>query len=288
MTTVKRWGYEVVPCEDGAQALELLRQKEAPKLVLLSSPLVKVNEIQVCREVRKFEHSSYRYLIVMGQRDRNGLLVEALRAGADDWIAAPFDQDELRARLQVGSRIVLLQRNYLAALCQSEFRAAHDPLTGLWNQAAIMDLLKREFDRSHRINSPLSLIMADVDLFKEVNDGNGHLVGDEVLREISRRIVSSVRSYDYVGRYGGDEFIIIMPGCDTESACIRAENLRASIVGLPVSTTLGDIRCTVSIGLAVTEIRGHSESRTFLEAADQSLYRAKRSGRNRVELSVDR
>ena len=288
MTTVKRWGYEVVPCEDGAQALELLRQKEAPKLVLLSSPLVKVNEIQVCREVRKFEHSSYRYLIVMGQRDRNGLLVEALRAGADDWIAAPFDQDELRARLQVGSRIVLLQRNYLAALCQSEFRAAHDPLTGLWNQAAIMDLLKREFDRSHRINSPLSLIMADVDLFKEVNDGNGHLVGDEVLREISRRIVSSVRSYDYVGRYGGDEFIIIMPGCDTESACIRAENLRASIVGLPVSTTQGDIRCTVSIGLGVTEFSAHSESRTFLEAADQSLYRAKRSGRNRVELSVDR
>ena len=285
--TVKRWGYDVVSCEDGAQALRLLRQENPPKLALLSWKLPKVVGLQICRKVRKFDQGPYMYLVVLGPMDDKGYYAKALRAGADDYMSNSFTTDELRARLQVGSRIVILQENFLAALHQSEFRAAHDPLTGLWNQTAILDFLQREIDRSHRNKSPLSLIIADLDLFKGINDSLGHLVGDEVLREISKRIQSSIRSYDYAGRYGGDEFVIIMPGCDRDAAYSRAESLRTSISEPPISTTEGDILCTISIGLAVMNVADFLDSKAFLKAADQALYRAKSSGRNQVSLVQD-
>lgn len=169
---------------------------------------------------------------------------------------------------------------------EAEFRATHDPLTGIWNRGAIMDLLRRELVRAEREGMAVGVLLADLDHFKSVNDTYGHLAGDEVLREASRRIHGAIRSYDAVGRYGGEEFLILLAGCEDSGDMLkRAERIRTTVGAGPVVTTEAQIPVTCSMGVASSaEIE---EVEELLRAADAALYRAKRAGRNRVELSDD-
>ena len=209
-------------------------------------------------------------------------------AGQTAYLTKPFNVDELRARIRTGERILHLQDALIRAHEALRFEAAHDPLTGLWNRGAILEeLLEREVQLHQRTGSALGLMMVDLDRFKQVNDTQGHLVGDLVLRETAHRMAASVRNYDWVGRYGGEEFLIVVPGCDVDALLVSAERLRASIAGSPVETTAGRVAVTLSIGVVSAMPPGPSAPsfEKLLCAADTALYKAKANGRNRVEVA---
>jgi len=187
-----------------------------------------------------------------------------------------------------GKRILELQHALLRTQEALQYEAAHDPLTGLWNRGAILDLLRRETQRHQRTGSALGVIMADVDHFKQINDTHGHPVGDAVLREVSKRLLGSVRTYDFVGRYGGEEFLIIMPSCEPNDLRIGAERLRRSIADQPIDTSAGLLTSSISIGVASAPAAdvGTSELEALLKVSDEALYRAKGKGRNCVEITL--
>lgn len=160
--------------------------------------------------------------------------------------------------------------------------ATHDKLTGLWNRAAILDTLQRELARATRENTSVGLILADVDHFKQINDENGHLAGDAVLQAVAERILASVRAYDAAGRYGGEEFIMVLPGCDKERVMGIAERLRSEFSDRPTRTGAGDFSVTMSFGAVSVNGSADPTSESLIRAADEALYHAKRTGRNRV------
>ena len=181
----------------------------------------------------------------------------------------------------MGKRIVELQRKLVSANGALQYAATHDFLTQLWNRGAIIAFLQREVARSLRESIALGVILVDVDHFKKVNDELGHETGDYVLREIARRLTANVREYDGVGRYGGEESLLVMPGCNLATTVRRANVIRELISSASIETPLKAPRVTVSMGVAVVEPSTSSES--LLRRADEALYQAKRNGRNRVE-----
>jgi diguanylate cyclase (GGDEF)-like protein len=161
------------------------------------------------------------------------------------------------------------------------FAASHDFLTGVWNRAAIFDFMKRELARSERDGSSVGIILVDVDHFKNVNDNYGHGAGDSVLQEITRRLSATLREYDGIGRYGGEEFLLVMPGCNLSSVGRRADQIRELICSKPVVTPSQSMNITVSMGVVATEPSSSLEM--LLRHADAALYQAKRSGRNQIQ-----
>jgi diguanylate cyclase (GGDEF)-like protein len=278
-----KWGHEVVSCSDGARAWQILSADNAPKLVVLDWMMPEMDGVTLCREIRQLEKQPYTYVILLTSRSLKEDVVAGLEAGADDYVIKPFDAHELKVRVRAGARIVKLQEDLLSALQASEFQASHDALTGLWNRRAILEKIQQEMDRCGRDGTNFGLVIADVDHFKKVNDTYGHLTGDAVLREMAKRINSSLRSYDSVGRYGGEEFIILLPGCDVAEASELAERLRASIAEAPVQANGGEFSCTLSFGATALHGRRNFDLNILIKEADEALLLAKNRGRNRVE-----
>lgn len=188
----------------------------------------------------------------------------------------------MRARLTVGARILTLQDGLIRAREELRFQATHDVLTGIWNRRATLHLLQREIERASRTQGSTGLLMLDLDHFKQVNDNYGHLAGDAVLREVSRRIMQVIRSYDFLGRYGGEEFLVVLPGCDRTHALQSAERIRSAVAAAPVRADEVEIPVTISIG--VTAVDGNTSEKEVLAVADEALYQAKNKGRNRASV----
>ena len=165
------------------------------------------------------------------------------------------------------------------------YRATHDPLTSLWNRGVTLELLERELIRSHREQVSTTILMGDLDHFKKINDTYGHLAGDDVLRETARRLLASVRAYDFVGRYGGEEFLIVLNNCDPGFSLRRAEDIRKIIEAQPVQTSSGPIRVTMSVGLLLSQEWGLQPVEALLREVDAALYAAKQAGRNCVRVA---
>ena len=212
--------------------------------------------------------------------------MEGLDAGANDYIAKPYDNEELLARIRVGQRMVELQTNLHETKQALAYEALHDPLTGVFNRRAILDSLKQEIARSKRQGIPLSVALCDIDHFKIVNDTYGHQVGDDALCGFVQRIKDNLREYDQVGRYGGEEFLMITPGSEGDEQEGLFERLRSSVANQEFTTRSGDIAITVSIGVA--KGNGMSSVDEMLASADAALYRAKNEGRNRVVYAEQR
>jgi diguanylate cyclase (GGDEF)-like protein len=283
--TLGGWGYEVIAVADGRAASEHLRAEGGPLLAVLDWVMPGMDGIEICREVRKRLSTPYVYMLLITARSEQEDLIGGLAAGADDYLVKPVDLPELKARLRTGRRILELQEQLLAAHEVLRHQATHDPLTGLWNRAVILDLLDRELARCRRDGKAAGVLMIDVDHFKQLNDTHGHLAGDAALREISRRLVTGIRPYDMVGRYGGEEFLMLLPECDTEVVSHLAERLRQVIAGTPLDLPEGPVRATISVGGAAADLPDRVDSTSLVRAADAALYRAKRNGRNRVEMA---
>jgi diguanylate cyclase (GGDEF)-like protein len=278
---LEQWGYRVTVAEDGESAWQILQQGSAAQILILDWMMPGVNGVELCARVRQRNSSPYQYILLVTARDDKHDLVRGLEAGADDYLSKPFDKHELRARLRTGGRILTLQDEQRKASEHLQFLATHDELTGIWNRRAILDLLHREWELALRAGEAIGLMMIDVDHFKRINDTHGHLFGDAVLREVARRIEETLRARDIAGRYGGEEFIVIFPGCDEAELQDCAERCRAAIAGRP--TLAGDVslNITASAGTFLLDPR-HSLEREALAAADAALYEAKKAGRNHV------
>lgn len=279
-----KWGYRVDVAADGMQALEALQQPDAPQLAVLDWMMPELEGPEVCRKIRETTERPYTYILLLTARGQKDDLLRGLESGADDYLTKPFDAQELRARLRVGERILDLQRNLISAREELRFRATHDVLTEISNRASVLEATQRECARQIRDGGPVSVIILDLDHFKSVNDRHGHLCGDQVLREAARRIASCVRTYDTVGRYGGEEFLVVAPTTDGTGSLALAERIRLSIEP-PMETETGPITITVSCGVASSEGSNPLTANALLRRADEALYRAKGAGRNRSELA---
>jgi diguanylate cyclase (GGDEF)-like protein len=200
-------------------------------------------------------------------------------------LTKPFNAEELKARLRTGRRILNLEDSLVEAREQMRFKATHDHLTALWNRGVIMDLLHRELIRGRREQSCTSILLCDIDHFKKVNDTLGHLIGDEVLKEVAHRFLSSVRSYDCVGRYGGEEFLIVLINCEPPFAIARAEEIRKTMAAHPIQTSGGPVKVTISGGLLLSRDWGVHPVEFLLSEVDSALYSAKSAGRNCIKMA---
>jgi diguanylate cyclase (GGDEF)-like protein len=225
-------------------------------------------------------------MVLLTSKEAKEDVVAGLESGADDYLIKPFDAAELKARMRTGLRILDLEDRLVEAREEMRFKASHDALTTLWNRGVILELLGRELSRSHRENATTVLILCDIDYFKGVNDTLGHLVGDEVLRETAKRLLASVRSYDFVGRYGGEEFLVVLNNCDPAFAFARAEEIRNTIAQRPVQTSTGPLPVTMSLGLLLSHEWGLRPVEELLHEADTALYAAKGAGRNCVKVAM--
>ena len=286
--TLQRAGYAVIAVENGAQAIAELVKQDAPRLALLDWIMPVMDGVEVCREIRRRKEEAYTYLILLSSRESKEDIVAGLESGADDYLTKPFDVDELKARLRTGHRILELEDHLVEARESMRFQATHDLLTSLWNRGVIVELMSHEIMRSRREHSCTAVMMCDIDHFKRVNDQFGHAIGDEVLREVARRLHNSVRSYDMVGRYGGEEFLVALNKCDPGSAISRAENLREKIAGRPIQTANNPVSISISIGVALSSEFTGSTVEEIVHHADMALYAAKAAGRNCVRVARPR
>jgi len=283
--TLERAGYEVTAVENGRLAADQLCPADGPRLALLDWVMPELDGPGVCREVRKRKEQSYVYMILLTSKESKEDVVAGLESGADDYLTKPFDPEELKARLRTGLRILDLEDRLIQAREAMRFQATHDGLTGLWNRGMIMDLLERELARSRREHVSTAILMCDLDHFKKVNDTYGHLSGDDVLKETSKRLLASVRSYDFVGRYGGEEFLVVLNNCNPAYALARSEEIRKAVSQRPVPTTSGLVHLTMSLGLLISQDWGSQSVEELLREADAALYAAKAAGRNCVRIA---
>jgi two-component system, cell cycle response regulator len=273
-----RIGYDVVAAANGREAMDRLLERDGPRLALLDWMMPEMDGPEVCQNMRSLSHGPYVYVTLLTSKDSKADLVKGLDAGADDYLTKPCNPEELKARLRAGQRILQLEDNLVAAREEMRFKATHDPLTTLWNRGTILEALDHTLQREH----PSGVLLCDVDHFKGINDIHGHLAGDGVLREIARRLRSATRPDDAIGRYGGEEFLVLLAGCDERSLPERAERLCIKMSDTSFDIERDSVSVTLSIGaVAVNGNKRHSHE-DVLRRVDEALYLAKEKGRNRV------
>ena len=286
--TLRKWGYEVAVACDGLEAWGILQGENPPRLAILDWVMPGLTGPEVCKRVREIsrgQEANYTYILLLTSKSQLEDLIEGMESGADDYLTKPFDHHELKVRLRAGTRIVDLERELVAAREELREQATKDFLTRIWNRSSILDIFQREMTRAERERRPLGVVLADLDRFKSVNDNHGHFAGDAVLREFTRRMSASMRPYDAIGRYGGEEFLILLPGCDEHCTSGQAERLRLSLASEPM--LLNDSRLTVTASFGAASWRpgtGEATPESLIRIADDALYMAKNQGRNRTVL----
>ncbi len=278
---IKNWGYKVITTRDGAEAWRAVKDNSI-RLAIFDWMMPKMNGLELCRKIREEKKEKYLYIILLTSRDRHEDTVKGLSSGADDYIVKPFHHLELKARLETGKRIIDLENRLIQSQKQLEELASKDSLTHLWNRRTIISLLADEIKRSQREHRPLGVLMIDVDRFKEINDTYGHYVGDEVLTAVTSLLKRRVRGYDKIGRYGGDELLVVLPNCSLKTVKSIAERLRQAVSSQKVKTEAGLIEVSLSLGGTSSEILAKPSVEAMIKTSDKALYMAKNKGRNSV------
>jgi len=282
-------GYEVTHVEDASSVFSAV-EKHSPDVILLARLLPDIDGIHICRSLKNNSETSGIPIIMLTNKSTTSDKIIGLRAGADDYIPEPCDEGELSAvivaRLRTKSEwddLKQTTRQLREMLTRVEMLANVDSLTGLFNRRRFEVVIDKEFKRSNRYNVPLSCLMLDIDHFKKVNDMFGHAVGDGVLRETVKIIQTNIRDVDTVARWGGEEFIIMSPNTQKKNASFVADRIRKSMAGHTFEN-VGDKKISISIGIADIPDPAIHTKEDLIGAADQALYDAKKSGRNRVRL----
>jgi diguanylate cyclase (GGDEF)-like protein len=289
-------GYDVVTAENGRQAMDELSREDSPRLAILDWMMPELDGLNVCYEIRSRTDKSYVYILLLTARESSDDIVAGLQAGADDYLTKRCHLAELKARLHAGQRILMLEDKLVESRETLRFEATHDALTAVLNRGAIFTQVQNELSLCQQSTRPMSLLMCDIDHFKQINDTHGHLVGDEILRQISRRLVACLRSGDLVGRYGGEEFLILLKdskndvlrsldGVDLDGDAFiqRTEQIGETVRSCSFSTQAGPLSISVSIGAIVIDpLTASAPMEVILARADEALYRAKAAGRDRA------
>lgn len=281
-----RWGYTVDTVNDGNEAWDSLNQPGHPHLLILDWMMPGLDGLEIVKRLRSRRDGHLYYIIILTSRDRTGDVATALDCGADDFIAKPYNPDELRARVNVGRRVTCLNEALAINLHKLEDAnntisrlAATDELTGLYNRRYFNEQLQNSLSAARRHDHPLSLVLIDLDHFKQVNDSFGHGGGDQVLQKFSQLLQEMVRSEDTLARWGGEEFILLLPHTELEQATVLAERIRTALSQLCCSEAPAVI--TASFGVA--SLQPDEDGSSLIKRTDEALYRAKQHGRNRVE-----
>lgn len=285
---ISQEGYSVHTCRTGREALMRLHESFS-SIVVTDLGMPDMDGLELCARIRGIELKGYVYIIVFTGDSREDRLVQALRAGADDYIRKSASPDQILARLAVAERIVTLEQRLRRTLIEKTRLATSDGLTGLANRRAFDQQFNADFKRAQRFSEDLSVLLIDIDHFKQVNDRYGHLVGDEVLKGVAHVLGADLpRDFDFLARFGGEEFAVLLPGTDREGAVHVAERLRAGVESARIQVADGTLQVTASIGISSLRNQRTRDSVTpadLLQQADICLYASKRSGRNRVTAS---
>ncbi len=277
---LREWGFSVVAATDGIEALGVVDLQQPPDFFFINRSLAGMNGIELCRRICDRYSEQSPYIVMMGSPTGRQDVVESLESGATEYLTTPFDEQELRARLIVAVRALDRQDNLISSREQFRDQATRDALTGVWNRRGILEILEQELDRAQHSARSTGILMLDFDHFKNINDAHGHLAGDLVLQETACRLCRKLRTYDRLGRYGGEEFLIVVPATDERELCELAERIRASTESEPIPTEQIDLRITLSIGAAIAKPGDRSKAK-LIAVADEALYEAKKLGRNR-------
>jgi diguanylate cyclase (GGDEF)-like protein len=281
---LKKWGYEVLTTENGKEAWEVILEENV-QIAILDWIMPKVDGVELCEKIRKSCINRYIYIIMLTIKNQRVDIRKGFAAGVDDYITKPFDTHEVKARLQTGERIINLHNQLLESQKKLQEIATQDTLTGLLNRYEILNVLQDEFHRASREDKPMGTVMVDIDFFKNINDAHGHDVGDEVLIEVASRLKKTLRRYDKVGRYGGDEFLVVLPNCDMRNTIRISERLRRAVSGEKTVTEAGSLTVTISVGCASTENTPSPSIENLVKVSDKAMYHAKNMGRNCVVAS---
>jgi diguanylate cyclase (GGDEF)-like protein len=275
-----RMGHDIRVIFEPLQECEALSAKGEPQIALLDHAVPGANYPDLFREIRKRCGTNLYIILLTEPNSADGITAE-LESAVDDLLLWPFTEAELRTHIRTATRVLELQNGRIQTQRLLFNAAMSDDLTGLWNRRMILNQLARELNRARHERQPLAIAMMDIDLFKSVNDTYGHLAGDTVLRDVALSLRSQLRSYDFIGRYGGEEFLALLPGCDQETSAEIARRMCQTVAGHPVQVGDVEVPVTVSIGLSSTAEVGFDPD-ALITAADSGLYRAKAGGRNQV------
>ena len=285
---LESWGFETLSATDGQEALTMIETK-LPDLVLLDIMMPKIDGIEVARRVKNNPDLPFIPIIMQTALDSTENKVEGLEAGADDYITKPIDFPELKARVKSMLRIKRLQeeieereRELMEANQRLRHMSQTDALTGLDNRRHIETRIEEMFEHAKRLGEPFSCVMVDLDKFKSVNDEYGHQAGDAVLRQLAKILKHEVREIDHAGRYGGEEFILLLTGTVLDAEVTFAERVRKAIESHTFTFDNGAIQRTASFGVAAWPHPKITSCDGLVRAADDALYVAKETGRNRV------
>lgn len=273
-------GYEPVTVSNGKEALDRVKRKEF-SVILLDWMMPGMDGIEVCREIRRLDAEHVCYIIINSAREGSNDISRALMAGANDYISKKTNSTELKARIGVAVRTAQLEKKLIDLNNQLKYLVRTDSLTGLLNHAAILKELSMELDRGKRDGTSTSILMLDLDRFKAVNDTYGHQIGDKVIKAFSSLLGQSCRSFDRIGRYGGEEFLIVLPRTQREESISIGDRIRTRAATLQIDKEIENLRVTCSIGCCTAE-KSEKHSSSMVAAADSALFRAKKAGRNKV------